>query len=199
MDYLNASLFINSSLSPFIINDTSIVVWDNHTTGLLPLPPSSMKSQKYFWIGISFVGGLAIGFIMYILYFCLQKYVLSQIMDEPELRQYGISNLSFVGDDSRMSFTDPPPDYATIVSRNNSENGGASSDQKETGGFFSRLFKRSSGGANSNGTAASGVDEPPPSYSSVVPHIDADFSVRWQAADDGISFERTECPPSELQ
>lgn len=164
-----------------------------------------MKAQKYFWIGISFVGGLAIGFILYIFYFCLQKYILSQILNEPELREYGITNLSFIGDDTRTSFTDPPPDYASIdsrppeyaaiVSRNN-ENG---ADQKETRGFFSRIFKRSADRTNSNETAVSGGDEPPPCYSSVVPQTDVDIGVRWQAADDGISYTMTECPRSECR
>ncbi|KAG8193165.1 hypothetical protein JTE90_006993 [Oedothorax gibbosus] len=154
--------------------------------------------MELIWIAVLLIGvfgGIAFGVMLYCIFHRMQKHYHPQIIEHSQSWQFGVTNLSFIGDDQVSSFADPSPDYSTVMSRN------VSSDQNRTRGFFSRFLKRSPGGMNSNGsTAASGMEEPPPSYSSVVPHTDVDFFVRCQAVDDVILFiKMTDCPKSGSQ
>ncbi|GIY82170.1 hypothetical protein CEXT_265891 [Caerostris extrusa] len=153
------------------IRNPSYIIWDNFTTPTTAPTPFNTNKQAFFLIGMTFVGGLIIGFFLHCLYACMIKNFFSEFADDVSLD--GVINFSFVGDDSRPPAYDPPPDYASVVS-------GDSGSESPTHNqrfldFLRRIFRR----RNSIESETDSIEEEgPPSYSTAIQSLERDLISR---------------------
>ncbi|GBN41168.1 hypothetical protein AVEN_214692-1 [Araneus ventricosus] len=153
-------------LATDLLQNTNITIWDNSTeTEIVKLV--NYNKQAFFLIGMAFLGGLALGFLIHSIYVCIIKRVLIELGDDLSLSD-GVVNLSFIGDD-RPPANDHPPDYASVMS------GDIPRENQGLFGFLKRIFKRRSSTDSENSIVE---EEPPPSYSSVIEHLERDLNNR---------------------
>ncbi|KAF8795848.1 hypothetical protein HNY73_000300 [Argiope bruennichi] len=153
-------------IAPDILENINITIWDNSTQKEIARLVNNNK-QAFFLIGMTFIAGLLLGFFIHSVYVCIIKRVLIELGDDLSLSD-GVVNLSFIGDDSRPPHNDHPPDYASVMS------GDTPSENQGLFGFLKKIFKRRS----STDSEDSIVEEPPPSYSSVIENLERDLSSR---------------------